>query len=134
MPAEIVAAVTLLMCVMIGTISAQWWRSRQSSMQLELFQRGVQTTGRVVAINRPIGLPYETHVYFTFDTPSRRSRLQSCCIDMRLLREQHGVTIPNVGAEVVVRYLPEAPTHAVVAQLIPCLTGFAPQSSCTAAP
>lgn len=121
MPAEIVAAVALLMCVMIGSISAQWRRARQSSLRVELFQRGAVATGKVVAINRPIGLPHETHVYFTFEAPGMGSLLQSCCIDMRALREQHAVNIPNVGAQVAIRYLPEAPSHAVITQLAPCI-------------
>ena len=123
MPAEIVAAVMLLMCVMVGSISAQWWRARQSSLRVELSHRGVTLTGRVVAINRPIGLPHETHVYFTYEPPGAGSLLQSCCVDMRALREQHAVEIPNVGAAVAVRYLPEAPTRAVITQLLPCIAG-----------
>lgn len=125
MPAEIVAVVTLLMCVMIGSILMQWLRARQETLRLELFQRGALATGKVVAINRPIGLPHETHVYFTYEAPGAGSLLQSCRIDMHALREQHAVNIPNVGAEVIVRYLPEAPSHAVIAQLAPCIAGFA---------
>ena len=123
MPAEIVAAVTLLMGVMVVSISTQWWRARQSSLKLELAQRGAMTTGTVVAINRPIGLPHERHVYFTYEPPGVGPQLHSCCVDLRVLREQPAVDMPNVGAAVVVRYLPEAPSHAVIPQLAPCIAG-----------
>jgi hypothetical protein len=124
MPAEIVAAVTLLMCAMIASIVMQRTRTRQTLIQTALLKRGEVTTGKVVAINRPIGLPYETHVYFTYEVPGVGQILQSCRVDMRALRVHHDVAIPTIGTEVFVRYLPEAPRHAVIAQLIPCLAGF----------
>lgn len=133
MPAEVITAVTILMAVMIVSLSAQWRRARQSILDRQLLERGVLTTGKVVAINRPIGLPYESHVYFTFEVPGRSPILRSCCVDMRALREQHALAIPNVGTQVPVRYLPHAPSHAVIAQLMPCLVGFTTPAARTAA-
>lgn len=123
MPIEIVAAVSFLMCTVIALIAAQWWRARQNSLELELMKRGAVATGKVVAINRPIGSPHETHVYFSFDPTGTRPVLRSCCVDMRALRQQHAVEFPAVGTQVSVRYLPEDPEHAVIAQLLPCLAG-----------
>ena len=126
MSVEVVAVVIFLVLIMLGSLSVQWWRTRQLNLNAELFERGAATRGKVVAINHPIGLPHETHVYFTYEVHGVGAVLQSCSIDLRALRQHHAIAIPNVGAEVQVRYLPEAPNHAVIAQLGPCLAGFAP--------
>lgn len=124
MPAEMTGAVLVLMCVMIIAISAQWRRARQSTLDLQLLQSGALATGKVLAINRPFGLPHEAHIYFSYTLPSGESLMQCCCVDLRALREQPAVEIPSVGTSVAVRYLPQAPEHALLPSLLPCVAGF----------
>ncbi len=124
MPAEMTGAVLALMFVMIIAISTQWRRARQSTLDLQLLQSGALATGKVLAINRPFGLPHEAHVYFSYTLPSGESLMRCCSIDLRALREQPAVQIPSVGTCVAVRYLPQAPEHALLPSLLPCLAGF----------
>lgn len=123
MPAEVMSATVALVCVMILAITAQWRRGRQAALARQLQHAGSLTTGKVIAINRPFGAPRETHVYFSYEVPGVGTLLQSCCVDLRALREQHAVFLPSVGSEVTVRYLPQAPDHAILPQLAPCLLG-----------
>lgn len=124
MPAELTGAMLILMGVMIIAISAQWRRARQSTLDLQLLHSGALTTGKVLAINRPFGLPNEAHVYFSYTLPNGQSLMHCCCIDLRALRSHSSVEIPSVGTSVAVRYLPHTPSHAVLPQLLPCLVGL----------
>lgn len=125
MPTEVVSVGVVMVCVMIVAITAQWRRARQSTLDLQLLRAGTLTTGKVVAINRPFGLPHEAHVYFSYSTP-RGTLMQCSCVDLRALRDHSAVEIPSVGTQISIRYLSDAPEHAVIPQLLPCLAGFHP--------
>ena len=91
--------------------------SRAVHLQQEILKRGVLAQGKVVRLWRPPVFGAFTRIYFEFEPIGTQDAVQTCHVDRRSSGEL-AASLPAVGSPVGVRYLPENPTHAVIAKLV----------------
>lgn len=83
----------------------------------EIVKRGRLAEGKVLHVWRPPIAGSFARVYFEFEPQGHGRSIQCCHIDRRVLSGLVA-SLPAAGASVSVRYLPENPTHAVIARLV----------------
>jgi hypothetical protein len=117
MPAEFMSAFAFLAGALVAMVSTCVHVSRGTQLQQEILKRGVMAQGRILRIWRPPLFGAFTRVYFEFQAEGTTSQVvRGCHVDRR--RGEAAASLPAVGAQVGVRYLPESPTQAVIAKLV----------------
>lgn len=117
MPAEIMSAIAFLTGALVAMIASCKSASSGAALQREILKRGKIAQGRILRIWRPPVMGSFTRVYFQFQPVDGDRVVQTCHIDRRSLGEL-AASLPPVGADVSVRYIPENPTKAVIAKLV----------------
>ena len=117
MPAEFMSAFAFLAGALVAMVGTCVSVSRGAQLQQEILKRGLLAQGRVLRIWRPPLFGAFTRVYFEFQTDGAPGSIQTCHIDRRRADET-AASLPAIGAQVGVRYLPESPTQAVIAKLV----------------
>jgi hypothetical protein len=90
---------------------------RSMQRQRDILAHGILAQGRVVDLWQPPLAGASTRVYFEFYPSGAAYPIRTCHID----RRGHGewlASLPQVGTEVAVRYLPSSPTRAVIVKLV----------------
>jgi hypothetical protein len=90
--------------------------SRNVRLQQEVLARGMLVQGRVVGSWQP-PLGAFTRIYFEFQPREAERSIRSCHVDRRGA-DECVASLPHVGANVAVRYLPEKPSRAVIVKLV----------------
>jgi hypothetical protein len=117
MPAEIMSAIAFLTGALVAMVATCKSVSNGAEQQREILKRGKIAQGRVLRIWRPPVMGSFTRVYFEFQPTDVEGVIQTCHIDRRSLGEPTA-SLPPIGADVSVRYMPENPTRAVIAKLV----------------
>jgi hypothetical protein len=117
MPAEFMSAIAFLTGALVAMIASCQSVSKGAALQQEILKRGKLAHGRVLRIWRPPVFGSFTRVYFEFQTDEHDSSVHACHIDRRRFGEP-SASLPAVGAQVSIRYMPENPTKAVIAKLV----------------
>ena len=117
MPAEIMSAIAFLTGALVAMVATCKSASNGAALQQEILKRGRIAEGRILRIWRPPVAGSFTRVYFEFQPAELEAPIQGCHIDRRSLAEPMA-SLPAVGANVSVRYIPENPTRAVIAKLV----------------
>ncbi len=117
MPAELMSAIAFLTGALVAMIASCQSVSKGAARQREILKRGKLAQGRILRIWRPPVLGSFTRVYFEFQTSEGTSLVRTCHVDRRRSGELIS-SLPAVGTEVSIRYMPENPTKAVIAKLV----------------
>ena len=116
MPAEYSSALAFLAGALVAMIVSVRHVSLGSQLQQEILKRGAIAQGRILRIWRPPVLGAFTRVYFEFQPVEAPASVQTCHVDRR--GGDWNASLPAVGSFVRVKYLPERPSHAVIAKLV----------------
>jgi hypothetical protein len=92
-------------------------REREGKRQLRIAALGEACDGTIIAVQRPFLFDTSTRLFFEFAPPGGRSAVR-CCHVARCTAGCSPLPLPHTGARVTVRYLPDAPQHAVIGMLI----------------
>jgi hypothetical protein len=117
MPAEFMSAFAFLAGALVAMVGSCLHVSRGAQLQQEILKRGAQAQGRILRIWRPPVFGAFTRVYFEFQTEGGPTVVQTCHVDRRRTGET-AASLPAIGAQVGIRYLPESPSRAVIAKLV----------------
>lgn len=117
MPAEFMSAIAFLAGALVTMIASCQAVSKGSQLQQEILKRGAAAQGRILRVWRPPLFGAFTRVYFEFQPVESGGSVRTCHIDRRACGEPTA-SLPPVGSNVGVRYLPESPTQAVIAKLV----------------
>lgn len=117
MPAEFMSAIAFLAGALVAMVASCQSVSSGARLQQEILQRGLQAQGRVLRIWRPPVFGAFTRVYFEFRPAGINGEVQTCHVDRRR-GDEPWASMPAVGAQVGIRYLPDTPTKAVIAKLV----------------
>jgi hypothetical protein len=117
MPHEFLSASSFLAGVLVAMIVSCKATVRAAQSAQEIAKHGVAAQGRVLRIWRPPVLGSFVRVYFEFQPDGHERFLRCCHVDRR---PGGGLTasLPAVGSNVSIRYLPENPARAVIARLV----------------
>lgn len=118
MPNEVLGALALLTAATLW-LALRWAvASHRAEQHRRIAQRGVTCLGKVVAVQRPFMLDDCTRLYFDFVPRGTDEPIRACHIAWRRPDESASLALPPQGATVIVRYLPEFPTKAVIGGLV----------------
>lgn len=117
MPAEFISAMAFLAGALVAMVASCQSVSTGARLQQEILKRGLQARGRILRVWRPPVMGAFTRVYFEFHPAGIDGPVQTCHVDRRRGGEPWA-SMPAVGANVGIRYLPETPTKAVIAKLV----------------
>ena len=117
MPAEFMSAIAFLSGALVAMVASCKSVSRGVQLQQEILKRGVAAQGRILRLWKPPVFGAFTRIYFEFEPEGAEGAVRTCHVDRRSFGEL-AASLPAVGASVTVRYLPENPTHAVIAKLV----------------
>jgi hypothetical protein len=117
MTPEFASAASFLAGVLVAMVVSCMTTVRAAQSAHDIAKRGVAAQGRVLRVWRPWLMGSFVRVYFEFQPEGHSSTLQCCHVDRRSSAELMA-SLPAVGANVGIRYLPEKPRHAVIARLV----------------
>ncbi|HEY8537950.1 MAG TPA: DUF3592 domain-containing protein [Steroidobacteraceae bacterium] len=86
-------------------------------LQREIVKRGAPAQGRIVKIWHPPLIGCFPRVYFEFQPCDSDETIRACHVH-RGAHDGLVASLPAVGTQVSVRYLPEDPARAVIAKLV----------------
>jgi hypothetical protein len=86
-------------------------------LQQDILARGILTQARVVHLWQPPLTGAFTRIYFEFAPGDAEPVIRTCHIDRRGSGDWNA-SLPHIGAEVAVRYLPGDPAQAVIVKLV----------------
>lgn len=92
-------------------------REREGKRQLRIAALGEACDGTIIAVQRPFLFDTSTRLFFEYTPPGRSDALR-CCHIARCNTGCPPAMLPHAGARITVRYLPDAPQHAVIGTLI----------------
>jgi hypothetical protein len=117
MPAEYMPLIAFLAGALIVMISSARFVGQGIRMQQEIAKRGVAAQATVVKLWQPPVTGAFVRIYFEFQPDGAESPVRTCHVDRRSADEL-SASLPQVGAHVTVRYLPDNPAHAVIVKLV----------------
>lgn len=117
MPPEYFSAMTFLAAMLVAMVVSCVAAARGVRTSQEILKQGQCAEGRVLRVWRPPVAGSFARIYFEFE-PAGGAAVRCCHVDRRPLDMQLA-SLPAVGASVRVSYLPEQPTRAVIARLVP---------------
>lgn len=117
MPMEILSVAAFLGGAVLSVMASSKADAKGLELQQHVLKRGEQVQGRVTNVWRPPLTGSFPRVYFEFEPAGSGQVVQGCHIDRRLLGGYRS-SLPAIGTDVAVRYLPENPAHAVIAKLV----------------
>lgn len=117
MPAEFISAIAFLAGALVAMVGSCQQVAKAAQLQQEILKRGKQAQGRILRVWRPPVFGAFTRVYFEFHPPGLEGAVQTCHVDRRR-GDEPWASMPPVGANVGIRYLPEMPSKAVIAKLV----------------
>jgi hypothetical protein len=85
--------------------------------QREILKKGVQAQGRIVRVWRPPLMGSYPRIYFEFQPQESQGTVRGCHVH-RSFHDGFAASLPAVGTQVSIRYLPEKPSRAVIAKLV----------------
>ena len=91
--------------------------AHRHQQQRTIAHAGATCLGKVVAVQRPFMLDNATRLYFDF-TPDGTTEPVRACHIARAVDDATPRSLPNLGATVTIRYLPEHPERAVIGKLV----------------
>jgi hypothetical protein len=91
--------------------------AKATLQQQEIAKHGRDAQGRVVRVWQPPLAGSFVRVYFEYEPHGAGRTIQCCHIDRRL-QDGPRASLPSIGSNVAVRYLPENPARAVIAKLV----------------
>ena len=83
----------------------------------QIVRDGHVAEGRITKVWRPPVAGSFPRIYFEFQPRGSENLVQCCHMDRRVLTGE-SVSLPAVGTQVMVRYLPKNPRRAVIARLV----------------
>ncbi len=83
----------------------------------QIARDGQVAEGRIVRVWRPPVAGAFPRIYFEYQPAGMSSRVRCCHTDRRML-DGDVPSLPAVGTQVTVRYLPKDPRQAVIAKLV----------------
>jgi len=98
---------------MIGSMKAV---DRGVRLQQDILTRGILAQATVIRLWQP-ALSAFARIYFEFRPGGAEQPIRTCHVDRRSAAEL-AASLPQIGANVAVRYLPENPSHAVIVKLV----------------
>src|SRR5690606_11286441 len=117
MPAELMSAIAFLTGALVAMMASTKSVSNGAALTREILKQGNAAQGLILRIWRPPLLGSFTRVYFEFRPQEGREPVRACHVDLRY--NEPTASLPAVGTLVSVRYMPEDPTKAVIAKLVP---------------
>lgn len=118
MPPEYLSAMSFLAAMLVAMVVSCIAAARGVRASQEILAQGRCAEGRVLGVWRPPVAGSFARIYFEFEPAGVGAAVRCCHIDRRPLDMQLA-PLPAVGASVRVSYLPEQPTRAVIARLVP---------------
>ena len=91
--------------------------SRAVRRQQDILARGALTRGTVTRLWQPPLTGAFTRIYFEFRPEGAELAVNGCHVDRRSSADWIA-SLPQIGAEVAVRYLPDNPAQAVIVKLV----------------
>ena len=116
MPAQYAPIIAFLAGAFVAMLASSRLVALGAQLQQEILKRGALAQGRVLRIWRPPVFGSFTRVYFEFHPHEAPESVQTCHVDRRM--GESTASLPAVGTWVRVKYLPERPSHAVIAKLV----------------
>ncbi len=98
-------------------LASQRVDAQKVDLQRDILKRGIPAQGRIVKVWRPPLFGSFPRVYFEFEPDGSGKTVRGCHVH-RGAHEGFVASLPAVGTEVAIRYLPEKPAHAVIAKLV----------------
>jgi hypothetical protein len=117
MPDTFIVPIALFLLITAWTALVHYRRHFESRQRQEIVRRGASCEGRIVGILRPSVVDTCTRLYFEFVPPGADRPLRVCHID-NSPAEHSRATLFRPGQLVLVRYLPEQPTSAIISNLL----------------
>ena len=114
---DIPSLVTFLGGAVIAFMLSSRFAEKGEVLQQEIAKRGIHAEGRVVRVWQPPLFGSFARVYFEYE-PRGVGRIIQCCHIDRRLPDGPRASLPQIGSNVAVRYLPENPARAVIAKLV----------------
>jgi hypothetical protein len=116
MLAEYFPAISFLIGALVAMVASSRSVTLGSQLQQDILKRGAIAQGRILRIWRPPLFGAFTRVYFEFHPVDAPASVQTCHVDRRM--GESTASLPAVGTWVRIKYLPERPSHAVIAKLV----------------
>lgn len=85
--------------------------------QRDILKRGLQAQARILKVWRPFLIGSFPRVYFEFQPEGSTDTVRGCHIH-RTVHDGFVASLPAVGTEVAIRYLPENPAQAVISKFV----------------
>jgi hypothetical protein len=114
---EMAPSLALFITSFISLILSFRFVAAHSAQQQDIVRRGKAANGRVIEIGRPLPGGSFARIYFEYEPVLGVAPVRCCHVDRRLPGQVYA-SLPAVGTQVGVRYLPEKPTRAVIARLV----------------
>jgi hypothetical protein len=114
---DLPSLVSFFGAVVIAFMLSTRFAAKAELLQQEIAKHGVHAQGRVVRVWQPPLLASLARVYFEYEPHGVGRTIQCCHIDRRP-PDGCRASLPSIGSDVSVRYLPENPTRAVIAKLV----------------
>lgn len=111
------SAIAFLSGALVAMVASCTSVSRAVQMQQSILKRGLAAQGKILRMWRPPVFGAFTRIYFEFQPDGEGPAVRTCHVDRRTAAELMA-SLPAVGAQVAVRYLPEDPRQAVIARLV----------------
>ena len=90
---------------------------RSQRLQQDILAQGILAQGTVVDLWQPPLTGASPRIYFEFCPSGAEYPIRTCHVDRRGCGEWIA-SLPQIGAEVAVRYLPNDPSQAVIVKLV----------------
>ena len=91
--------------------------SRAVRRQQDILAKGILARGTVTRLWQPPLTGAFTRIYFEFWPSDGEHPVQTCHVDRRSANDWIA-SLPQIGADVAVRYLPDNPSQAVIVKLV----------------
>lgn len=117
MPIETLSCVAFLAGSVFAAVISSQAVSKAVRMQQDILKYGLVAQGKILRIWTPPLVGAFTRIYFEFEPSASEGSLRVCHVDRRF-PEELAASLPAVGSEVSVKYLPDNPEQAVIARLV----------------
>ena len=116
-PMEIMSVAAFIGGAVWSLLNVQRADATGVEAQRDILKRGVQAQARIVKVWRPFLIGSVPRVYFEFQPEGSSGTVRTCHIH-RTAHDGVVASLPAVGTEVAIRYLPENPAHAVISKFV----------------
>lgn len=117
MPAEFMSMIAFFGGALIAMMSSGKLVGQAVRTQQDIAKRGVPARATVLRLWQPPLQGAFVRIYFEFQPDGAGQPIRTCHVDRRGTDEP-SASLPQIGAQVAIRYLPDDPAHAVIVRLV----------------